>query len=88
MDDAQDLSVAQVRFLAQVASTRSDALFLAGDIGQRIFHLPFSLARLGLEIRGRSHCLKVNYRTSHQMLVSGVAPGSEFLDDLELGGTQ
>jgi hypothetical protein len=67
VDEAQDLSVAQVRFLAQVSKVRPDALFLAGDIGHRIFHLPFSWARLGLDIRGRSHCLKVNYRTSHQI---------------------
>jgi hypothetical protein len=67
VDEAQDLSVAQVRFLAEVARLHPDALFLAGDIGQRIFHLPFSWARLGLDVRGRSHCLKVCYRTSHQI---------------------
>lgn len=67
VDEAQDLSVAQVRFLAELAKRRPDALFLAGDLGQRIFHLPFSWSGLGLDIRGRSHCLKVNYRTSHQI---------------------
>lgn len=67
VDEAQDLSVAQIRFLAAVVGGRRDALFLAGDIGQRIFHLPFSWAKLGLDIRGRSHALKVNYRTSHQI---------------------
>jgi hypothetical protein len=67
VDEAQDLSVAQVRFLARLAKVRPDGLFLAGDIGQRIFHLPFSWARLGLDVRGRSHSLKVNYRTSHQI---------------------
>jgi hypothetical protein len=67
VDEAQDLSVAQVRFLAALARLRPDAVFLAGDIGQRIFHLPFSWARLGLDVRGRSQCLKVNYRTSHQI---------------------
>ena len=67
VDEAQDLSVAQIRFLATVAGGRGDSLFLAGDIGQRIFHLPFSWAKLGLDIRGRSHALKVNYRTSHQI---------------------
>jgi hypothetical protein len=67
VDEAQDLTVAQVRFLGEVASLRPDAVFLAGDIGQRIFRLPFSWVRLGLDIRGRSHSLKVNYRTSHQI---------------------
>lgn len=67
VDEAQDLSVAQVRFLAEVAKGRGAELFLAGDSGQRIFHLPFSWTRLGLDLRGRSHRLKVNYRTSHQI---------------------
>jgi len=70
VDEAQDLSVSQVKFLAAIARERGGALFLAGDIGQRIFHLPFSWARLGLDIRGRSHSLKVNYRTSHQIRVA------------------
>lgn len=67
VDEAQDLTVAQVRLLAKAGKGRADALFLAGDIGQRIFRLPFSWAKLGLDIRGRSHSLKVNYRTSHQI---------------------
>jgi hypothetical protein len=70
VDEAQDLTVSQVRFLGAVARTRPDALFLAGDIGQRIFRLPFSWAKLGLDLRGRSHRLRVNYRTSHQIRTS------------------
>ena len=88
VDEAQDLSVAQVRFLAQVARSRPDALFLAGDIGQRIFHLPFSWARLGLDIRGRSHCLKVNYRTSHQIRAAAdrlLPPSITDMDGVEEG---
>lgn len=68
IDEAQDLSVAQARFLAAVGrSGRPDALFFTGDLGQRIFHLPFSWARLGLDVRGRAQVLKVCYRTSHQI---------------------
>ena len=44
-----------------------DALFFSGDIGQRIFQQPFSWKALGVDIRGRSHTLKVNHRTSHQI---------------------
>ncbi|MDP2334820.1 MAG: 3'-5' exonuclease [Reyranella sp.] len=67
IDEAQDLSVAQLRFLAAMGSGRKDALFFAGDLGQRIFQLPFSWKALGVDIRGRSRTLKVNYRTSHQI---------------------
>lgn len=67
IDEAQDLSVAQVRFLAAAGRYQANALFFTGDIGQRIFRLPFSWAKLGLDIRGRSTVLKVCYRTSHQI---------------------
>jgi superfamily I DNA/RNA helicase len=67
VDEAQDLSVAEARFLAAAGSARTDALFFTGDLGQRIFHLPFSWAKLGIDIRGRAQVLKVCYRTSHQI---------------------
>ena len=67
VDEAQDLSVSQLRFLAALGASRPDALFFAGDLGQRIFQIPFSWKSLGVDIRGRSSTLKVNYRTSHQI---------------------
>lgn len=67
VDEAQDLGVAELRFLAAIAPSRSDALFFAGDLGQRIFQQPFSWKGLGIDVRGRSSILKVNYRTSHQI---------------------
>ena len=45
----------------------ADALFFAGDLGQRIFQQPFSWKALGINVQGRSATLKVNYRTSHQI---------------------
>src|SRR6266446_1834677 len=38
-----------------------------GDLGQRIFQQPFSWRALGVDIRGRSRTLQINYRTSHQI---------------------
>ena len=67
VDEAQDIGVAELRFLAALGSGRPDALFFAGDLGQRIFQTPFSWRALGVDIRGRSHTLPVNYRTSHQI---------------------
>jgi mRNA-degrading endonuclease RelE of RelBE toxin-antitoxin system len=67
IDEAQDLSVAQLRFFAALGGNRPEALFFAGDIGQRIFQQPFSWKSLGVDIRGRSRTLRVNYRTSHQI---------------------
>jgi mRNA-degrading endonuclease RelE of RelBE toxin-antitoxin system len=67
VDEAQDVSVAQLRFLAALAGKRPDGLFFAGDLGQRIFQPPFSWAGLGVDVRGRSKTLRINYRTSHQI---------------------
>lgn len=67
IDEAQDLGVAEARFFAAMAAGRSDGLFFAGDLGQRIFQQPFSWKALGLDVRGRSYTLRINYRTSHQI---------------------
>ena len=69
VDEAQDLSISHLRFLAALGGNRPNALFFAGDLGQRIFQQPFSWKALGVDIRGRSRTLRVNYRTSHQIRV-------------------
>ena len=81
VDEAQDISVAQLRFLAALGAEGPDALFFAGDLGQRIFQQPFSWQALGVDIRGRSRTLKINYRTSHQIRKrSDLLLGSEISD--------
>ena len=67
VDEAQDIGVAHLRFFAALGANRPDALFFAGDLGQRIFQQPFSWKSLGVDIRGRSRTLRINYRTSHQI---------------------
>lgn len=67
IDESQDLSVSQMRFLAALGAGRPNVLFFAGDLGQRIFQTPFSWRSLGVDVRGRSRTLRVNYRTSHQI---------------------
>ncbi len=67
VDEAQDVGVAQLRFLAALGAGRPDGLFFAGNLGQRIFQQPFSWKSLGVDIRGRARTLHINYRTSHQI---------------------
>ena len=67
IDEAQDISVSELKFLAAVGGNGEDRLFFAGDLGQRIFRQPFSWKNLGVDVRGRSNTLKINYRTSHQI---------------------
>ncbi len=67
LDEAQDIGVAELRLLAALGGGRPNGLFFAGDLGQRIFQTPFSWRSLGVDVRGRSHTLRINYRTSHQI---------------------
>jgi hypothetical protein len=91
VDEAQDLAPAELRFFAALAPTGPNGLFLAGDIGQRIFQHPYSWASLGVDVRGRSHTLKVCYRTSQQIrgaadrLLPTILRDSDGLDDERRG---
>lgn len=67
VDESQDINIPQLRFLAAMGSFEPNALFFAGDLGQRIFQQPFSWKSLGVDIRGRARTLHINYRTSHQI---------------------
>src|SRR5207247_2467682 len=58
--------VGELRLLSVIASG-PNAQFFAGDIGQRIFQQPFSWLALGVDVRGRSSNLRINYRTSRQI---------------------
>jgi len=67
IDEAQDMSVAEMRLIQALGGYRVNALFFAGDLGQRIFQQPFSWKELGVDVRGRASRLRINYRTSHQI---------------------
>ncbi len=67
IDECQDLGPSQLSFLAALGADRPNALFFSGDLGQRIFQQPFSWLSQGVDVRGRSRTLRVNYRTSHQI---------------------
>jgi len=67
IDESQDITASQLSFLATIGLNKPECLFFAGDLGQRIFQTPFSWKSVGVDIRGRSKSLSVNYRTSHQI---------------------
>jgi superfamily I DNA/RNA helicase/mRNA-degrading endonuclease RelE of RelBE toxin-antitoxin system len=67
VDEAQDMGIPELKLLATLGKPGSESLFFTGDLGQRIFQQPFSWKALGIDIRGRSNTLRINYRTSHQI---------------------
>lgn len=83
VDEAQDVGVCQLRLLSALGGNRPNGLFFAGDLGQRIFQQPFSWKALGVEVRGRSKTLKVNYRTSHQIRKSADFLLPEIISDVD-----
>ncbi len=83
VDEAQDISPAHLRFFAALGADRPNALFFADDLGQRIFQQPFSWKALGVDIRGRSRTLRVNYRTSHQIRTQADRLLGPFVNDMD-----
>ncbi|MGA5066373.1 UvrD-helicase domain-containing protein [Streptomyces exfoliatus] len=68
VDEAQDLHPAQWRVLRGAAAPGSDDLFLTGDPHQRIYDSKVSLGSLGISVAGRSNRLRINYRSTEEIL--------------------
>ena len=54
-----------MRLLRALAASRPDDLMLCGDAGQRVYRGRSSWLAMGVDVRGRSIRLKINYRTSY-----------------------
>ncbi|MGC1307768.1 MAG: 3'-5' exonuclease [Phormidesmis sp.] len=67
VDELQDLRPQEIQLLAALAGDQRNALMLMGDGGQRIYGSRFSLKGLGVNVQGRSHILRINYRTTEQI---------------------
>lgn len=90
VDETQDFSLEAlrlVRALSPVGEGTVNPLCIVGDGHQRIYRAKIPLNRAGIDIRGRSRRLKINYRTSEQIrrFAQGILQGIE-VDDLD-GGT-
>lgn len=90
VDEVQDFSLEALRLVAALSPIKEgtqNPLCTVGDGHQRIYRTKIPLSRAGIDIRGRSRRLKVNYRTSEQIrrFAQGILQGIE-IDDLD-GGT-
>ncbi|MFJ2302157.1 UvrD-helicase domain-containing protein [Streptomyces sp. NPDC087787] len=92
VDEAQDLHPAQWRVLRACVAPQSDDMFLVGDPHQRIYDSRVSLRSLGIGVRGRTARLRVNYRSTEEILrwsaalLNGQSVGRLGEDDEEDGG--
>ena len=67
VDELQDLQPQEIQLLSALAGKGRNTLMLVGDGGQRIYGGRFSLKGLGVNVQGRSHILRINYRTTEQI---------------------
>ena len=89
VDEAQDMSIQAFRLIYKMipGGGRKNDLFIVGDAHQRIYRHKVVLSRCGINIRGRSRRLRINYRTTEEnrkwatALLKGI-----HIDDLD-GGT-
>jgi superfamily I DNA/RNA helicase len=68
VDEAQDFGPAELTLVRALAPTDlENALFLCADTRQRIYRPAVPWVRFGIDTRGRSYTLRVNYRTTRQI---------------------
>ncbi len=67
IDEAQDISSAAFELIRAAVAEAENDLFIVGDAHQRIYRHKVVLSRTGIEVRGRSRSLKVNYRTTDEI---------------------
>jgi len=67
VDETQDWTPEDLRLIRQFVPEGSNDLFLVGDAHQRIYGRPVVLGQCGINIRGRSHKLRINYRTTEEI---------------------
>ena len=91
VDEGQDLSDNAYRLIRALAGAEhEDDIFIVGDAHQRIYKNRAVLSRCGINIRGRSNTLKINYRTTEEIrkyafaLLNGI-PFDDLDADFDLG---
>ena len=87
VDEGQDFGPSAYRLLRAIAgSEHTNDLFIVGDAHQRIYKNKVKLSRCGINVRGRSGKLRMNYRTTEEIRHSAmnVLSGLSF-DDLDDG---
>lgn len=89
VDEAQDLTLAGLKFLRALVNAphpdrdRPDGLLILGDGAQRIYPGGYTLRQAGVEVRGRTTVLDVNYRNTTPIVEAAMAvAGGADIEDL------
>lgn len=85
VDEGQDLSMSAYRLLRALAGEQhQNDIFIVGDAHQRIYRNKAVLSKCGINVRGRSSYLRINYRTTEEIrkYAFGLLQGVSF-DDMD-----
>ena len=91
VDEGQDFSDNAYRLIRALAGEEhKNDIFIVGDSHQRIYRNRPTLSKCGINVRGRSSILKINYRTTEEIrkaafaLLNGLS-FDDLDDDVDLG---
>ena len=91
IDEGQDFSDNAYRLIRALAGEEHpNDIFIVGDSHQRIYRNHPTLSKCGINVRGRSSILKINYRTTEEIrkhafaLLNGIS-FDDLDEDLDLG---
>lgn len=82
VDEGQDLHATHWLMLRRLVAKGPDDLFICEDSHQRIYGERLVLSRFGIDVRGRSRKLTLNYRTTRENLrfALGILQGERVVD--------
>ncbi len=86
VDEGQDMGQQVMTLIRKLVPAGPNDLFIVGDGHQRIYRRRFALSQCGIEVRGRSRKLRINYRTTEETRRFAVALlEGQPIDDLDGG---
>ncbi|MDI3239035.1 UvrD-helicase domain-containing protein [Acinetobacter ursingii] len=87
VDEAQDMGPQAFKLLRAIVPEQDNDLFIVGDAHQRIYDQnKVVLSQVGINVRGRSAKLKINYRTTDEIRKFAISILKDIpIDDLDGG---
>jgi len=73
VDEVQDLNLISLQFLDALSGDGPNRLLLLGDSRQSVYPGGFTLSEAGINVAGRAHVLRENYRNTAQILAAATA---------------
>jgi superfamily I DNA/RNA helicase len=84
VDEAQDLSKAQILVISKIISDQTRSISIIADAAQRIYKSGFTWAEVGINVRGgRTIEFKTNYRNTRQIATAAISLLSKETDRVD-----